>query len=400
MVCRGWLGLLSLLGVLLAMSGCGGRTLEAWDGYGVAGAIPGAGNGSGGSTGGSGGGLPVAGATPAGGAGTGGSGIAGAGPWLARGDSELVDLFVGKLGIYAVLHDGIELRRRSDGAVLNQVPTKGTVISAAFDGEYLSVGTSSGLLVTYTLDLNSQFITQLMTPCTGLALVSAHRAVCGSLIPQAGYRLFQVYDSLGGALLDAGALPNTGTQLRRIPATDDFIAFSEPFADGTQVLTAYRVHDSSRFELIGSVGLQADFGIFAFDARVPQALLMTSDGQVLDIYDTSCGFAVCLTQGRSFQRLPSTQRYLGFDTVTPGRTIALVDPDIDVPLDSQPKTILLQSLDLFSRVLRSTQITSAELGTVIAFRRDELGSTVLVGYRSPAPGSAPGHSIVQIPYRE
>ena len=393
MTARGRLGLVSLLGtllgplssLLLGTAGCGARTAlwEARDG--VAGAPFGVGGNSGGSAGAAGhvgGGTALGGTSNNGDAGSGAT--AGASmPWTVSGAEKLVDLFVGKLGIYVVFDDSVVLLRRSNGEILTRVPTKGRAISAAFDGEYLSVAIEGALIVTYSLDLNSQFVTQTSFDCQGLALVSEHRGVCGSSIPA-----LAVYDVLGGAQLGSLGM-GSGASVQRIPGSDDVLVSGA--VGGTQIygLTDVRVATDGSLAFVGNFNA-IQGRAYGFDGA-PATRLVNGLGQIFELE--------CATEPCPVSRLKSDQpgQFIAFDSVAPNETFALHDAAPNSASDDD-KTYTIALLDVIARQIVVGQAIAAVSGFVVALRRDPRSQSVLIGTRSNPGGGGRGYQLHSVSF--
>lgn len=362
------------------MLGCGART-GLWEATNGAGAPFGAGANSGGNGGNpspGGGNAAIGGTSNGDDAGSGATGGASL-PWVARGDQKLIDLFVGKLGIYVVFEDSVVLYGRS-GAELTRVPTKGRAIAAAFDGQYLSVGSEGTLIITYSLDLNSQFVSQTKLDCVSLALVFDHRGVCGS-----NAFSIEVYDVLGGSQL--GSLGMVSSFVKRVPGSDDFITTAGPLGARVDALTEGRVLPDGSLTFLRTWGTQVGRS-YGFDG-VPAARVITGLGQ---IFELGCPDP-CPS---SPLRPDSPGQFIAFDSVAANETFALHDADPDSASDDN-KMYTIDELDVVARKVVLRQPVGPLNGYVLALRRDPRGQSILLGTRLNPGGSARGYELHSVP---
>ena len=378
-----------MLVALLAQAGCGARTALWETPLGAAGSDLGRSGGAGSSAFAGGGSAANAGAS------AGDDGLGGASPaWIIRGDALLIDVFVSKVGVYVVTDQALLLYRRN-AELVKTLPSKSRNLSAAFDGEYLSVASEDSLIVSYTLDLNSLFVTRTLFPCAALVLVSNHHAECGS----ENDVVRSAYDVLGGTEIAVSPFAYAGVPMQRVPGADAIVTFAKPSPDGdNSALSLFKVESDYLLTHLGTRRERYFSRAIGFGG-LPATEIVTGNGVVLDPFDTSCGSRACFTPSGQLP-IGENQRYLAFDTVDAKQTFALLEDDTRIPNgtgENDLKLYELRSLNVAARAYILVHYYRARIGSVVAMRRDELGESVLLGTRSAARTSGPGYYVLNLP---
>jgi hypothetical protein len=312
------------------------------------------------------------------------AGVTYSGVLIAKGNSELIDMFVGDAGIYVVTLDAIMLLGRN-GGVLASVASPRPITSAAFDGTQLVVA-DQARWTAYNTALVAGASSDLLESCKQSLLVSQNRFVCG---PANDWdRVFYTYDTTTGALLASSKkYTYNGIPMRRVPGTDDFVAVSVDSSPSDFHL--YSVTETGQVAYINESPYHGDFSVtntYAFDGA-PPVHLITSGGLMLKIYDTDCSVKTnsftskCFVKDGNVGALTGSQFFEAMDSDAAGVLYALVDPTGeyygDVPC---AKSCLLEKIEVASRTIMSSSVFRLPMARVIAFRYDAASNSVVVGY--------------------
>jgi len=325
---------------------------------------------------------------------------------ISSGNQKLIDVFAGTVEVYVVLANAIIAFDR-DGKLLQRVETPLEITTAAFDGERLAIADRDKLTI-YALDLHPVSSAQTVEACASLVLLSKHRAICGSAHDVS--HVFYTYDAWNGALL-ASSSPYTynGIPMRRVPGTDDFV--TTPTELSVPNYHLYRLHETAEVELIAEasyrVGLSANYGFNnppATHLISDQGVLLKLDGEHCTAQNDSL-ISDCFVEDGSLGTLAAGQRFAALDPNDFTQVYALVDtaPNVDPSDDAPIRNFLIQSIDFPSRTVTQQTPLSLQLGKLVAFRRDEPGGRVLIGFRKgplyhTASHRYPGYEVRSIQF--
>jgi hypothetical protein len=327
---------------------------------------------------------------------------------LAQGTSQLIDVFVGDLGIYVVTTDGVVLFDRG-GSQRALAPAARQVTAAAFDGTQLVVA-DRAKLTTYDSALSAIVSADLMEACAATVLVSRDRFVCG---PSNDWdRIFYTYDARTGALLaTSNAYTYNGIPMRRVPGTDDFITVTSDLSPSDFHL--YTVLSNGQVSYVNESPYHGDFSVtttYAFDGSPPTHLI-TSAGLLLKIYDTGCTVdassftSTCFVKDGALGTLSGNQYFVSMDSDAAGTIFGLVDPSTSYALSGPcAQGCLLERVDVAARTILSQSIAHLGIARSVAFRHDPIGNAAVVGYIVGtgsyyfASDPYPGYRVTVLPY--
>ena len=310
-------------------------------------------------------------------------------PKMLRADTgSLIAAFPTEHGIVLVLSTGVHLFDR-EGKELARWDDARAIATAALDGNML--GVADGAIVT-GLDVSDKLrevsSTQLVEACTASVMISDGRFVCG---PANDWdRVFYTYDLGSGKLLaSSNKFTYNGRPMRRVPGTNKFVTVSDDLSPSDFHL--YSVGDDHTAVYLGESPYHGDFRVtnnYAFDGAPPTHLI-TDTGLLLDIGRADCQqgqapmfngmVAGCFVKDGALGTLTGAQSFLAMSNQG-GTVYALVDTGSAAAPGATTRTLLLQSIDVAAREVRSQSnyALSQNLVRVVALDFDAQTSKILL----------------------
>lgn len=313
--------------------------------------------------------------------------------WSDSSSGGLVAVFLGKRGIYVVLHTELQLLDH-DGSLLLSRPFNDSFIDvAAFDEERLIIGGTASV-TTFDADLQLLRTIGVQGGCEGVVAVSKQRIVCS------GYFGLTLLDGTNGTRL-AGPIDVHVSQasLSGIPGGDAFLAaevLPTNVHGSTAQLTMFRVtpdDDVLFFDqaLVSELPGQRFYG---FDGSRPPMLISGTGEQVA--LRPNCSVTAdrasspCFVSDNAARLIPAGR---AFAAIAPGAAahhffglIGTPDPNTSYPCSNGGCDLELID-DQDNRVLRQLP-TKIDATHVYAFLRDAQAHAMVLALRRPP--SKPG----------